>query len=29
VRAMKKSLTEMDFDRVWEAHRTVPLQQAR
>jgi len=24
VRAMKKSLAEVDFDRVWEAHRTVP-----
>jgi hypothetical protein len=24
VRAMKKSLAEVDFDRVWEAHHTVP-----
>jgi hypothetical protein len=24
VRAMKKALDEVDFDRVWEAHRTIP-----
>jgi hypothetical protein len=24
VRAMKKSLAEVDFHRVWQAHRTVP-----